>query len=99
MPSSWPRCGGTWGWTGPLLYSSCACWGGRGGGDLGPSPRPGRPIVALLAEALPFTLELAIYSLVLAVLIAIPMGTLAGTTTSRLADAGMPTLPLIGLSL
>lgn len=68
-------------------------------GDLGTSARTGRPIVALLAEALPFTLELAVYGLVLAVLIAIPMGTLAGTTTSRLADAGMQTLTLLGLSL
>src|SRR3989304_4875029 len=47
-------------------------------GDLGTSARTGRPIVALLAEALPFTLELAVYGLGLAVLIPIPMGPLPG---------------------
>lgn len=68
-------------------------------GDLGISVRTGRPIRALILEALPFTVELSLYALVLALLIAIPVGTLAGTTSSRLADAGMQTLTLLGLSL
>ena len=53
----------------------------------------------ILAEALPYTLELAVYALVLAVVLAIPIGTAAGTTSSRMADAGMQTLTLLGLSL
>jgi peptide/nickel transport system permease protein len=68
-------------------------------GDLGTSVRTGRPIRVLVAEALPFTLELATYALALAVLIAIPVGTLAGTTRSKLADGAMQTLTLLGLSL
>ena len=68
-------------------------------GDLGTSVRTGRPIRILVAEALPFTLELATYALILAVVIAIPIGTLAGTTRSKLADGAMQTLTLFGLSL
>lgn len=68
-------------------------------GDLGTSVRTGRPIRVLIAEALPYTLELSGYALLLAVAIAIPVGTLAGTTRSRLADGAMQTLTLFGLSL
>jgi peptide/nickel transport system permease protein len=68
-------------------------------GDLGTSVRTGRPIRILVAEALPFTLELATYALALAIVIAIPVGTLAGTTRSKLADGAMQTLTLFGLSL
>lgn len=82
------------------VYVQYARWLGRLlGGNLGTSVRTGRPITALVAEALPFTIELAAYSIVLAVLIGIPVGALAGTTSSRLADAGMQTLTLLGLSL
>ena len=68
-------------------------------GDLGTSVRTGRPIRILVVEAFPFTLELAAYALILAIVIAIPVGTLAGTTRSRLADGAMQTLTLFGLSL
>lgn len=68
-------------------------------GDLGTSVRTGRPIRILVAEAFPFTLELATYALFLAIVIAIPVGTLAGTTRSKLADGAMQTLTLFGLSL
>jgi len=68
-------------------------------GNLGTSVRTGRPIAALVAEALPFTLELAAYAVVLAGAIGLPVGTLAGTTASRGADAAMQALTLLGLSL
>ncbi|HET6780687.1 MAG TPA: ABC transporter permease [bacterium] len=82
------------------VYVQYGRWLGRVlSGNLGTSVRTGRPIGALVLEALPFTLELAIYAVVLAVLIAVPVGTLAGTTSSRLADGTMQTLTLLGLSL
>lgn len=68
-------------------------------GDFGTSVRTGRPIRVLLREALPFTIELAVYGVLLAMLIGIPVGTLAGTTNSRAADGAMQTLTLLGLSL
>ncbi len=82
------------------VYVQYGRWLGRVlSGNLGTSVRTGRPIGALVGEALPFTLELAAYGVALAVAIAIPVGTLAGTTSSRLADAAMQTLTLFGLSL
>lgn len=82
------------------VYVQYGRWLGRVlSGNLGTSVRTGRPIGALIREALPFTLELAAYGVALAVAIAIPVGTLAGTTSSRMADAAMQTLTLFGLSL
>ncbi|HXF81701.1 MAG TPA: ABC transporter permease [bacterium] len=68
-------------------------------GDFGTSVRTGRPILTLLAEALPFTVELAIYGVLLAMLLGIPVGVLAGATASRAADGALQTLTLLGLSL
>lgn len=82
------------------IYIQYGRWVGRlARGDLGTSVRTGRPIGSLILEALPYTVELSLYALVLALLLAIPIGTVAGTTRSRLADAGMQTLTLLGLSL
>ena len=82
------------------VYVQYARWLGKvARGDLGTSVRTGRPILHLIGEALPFTLELAVYAMILAIVIAVPIGTLAGTTPSRLADASMQTLTLLGLSL
>lgn len=82
------------------VYVQYGRWLGRiVSGNFGTSVRTGRPIGVLLREALPFTIELAVYGVALAVLIGIPVGTLAGTTSSRTADGAMQTLTLLGLSL
>ncbi|OFX16130.1 MAG: hypothetical protein A2V59_10265 [Armatimonadetes bacterium RBG_19FT_COMBO_69_19] len=82
------------------VYVQYGGWLGRiATGNFGTSVRTGRPIGVLLREALPFTIELAVYGVALAVLIGIPVGTLAGTTSSRTADGAMQTLTLLGLSL
>ena len=82
------------------VYVQYGRWLGRiATGNFGTSVRTGRPIGVLLREALPFTIELAVYGVALAVLIGIPVGTLAGTTSSRTADGAMQTLTLLGLSL
>lgn len=82
------------------VYVQYGRWLGRiMSGDFGTSVRTGRPITVLLAGALPYTIELAVYGVVLAMLIGIPVGTLAGTTSSRAADGAMQTLTLLGLSL
>ena len=82
------------------VYVQYGRWLGRiATGNFGTSVRTGRPIGVLLREALPFTIELAVYGVALAMLIGIPVGTLAGTTSSRTADGAMQTLTLLGLSL
>jgi len=68
-------------------------------GDLGTSVRTGQPITKLIGEAIPFTLELAAYALLLAIGIAVPVGVWAATTRSRLADTALQALTLFGLSL
>jgi peptide/nickel transport system permease protein len=81
----------------PVQY---AIWLGRIlRGELGTSVRTGRPIAQVIGEALPFTLELALYALVLAVAIGIPLGVWAGTARSRSVDAASQTFVLLGLSL
>lgn len=81
----------------PVQY---AIWLGRIlRGDLGTSVRTGRPIAQVIAEALPFTLELALYALVLAVAIGVPLGVWAGSARSQSVDVVSQTFVLLGLSL
>jgi peptide/nickel transport system permease protein len=65
-------------------------WAGRAlTGDLGVSFRSGEPVTVLIAERLPATLTLAFAAILLALLIALPLGTLSAlrprSTTDRLA--------------
>lgn len=68
-------------------------------GDLGRSVRTGEPVLKLILQRFPFTLELAVYALFLAVIAAIPMGTIAATSSSRAVDLTFQTMALFGLSV
>ena len=61
-------------------------------GDLGMSLRMNRPVILLILERLPATLQLTLAALVIAVLVAIPAGIVSavkrGTVVDRLAMAG-----------
>ena len=48
-------------------------------GDLGTSFRTDRPVIDMILERYPATIELALASMIIAVGIAIPLGVLAGT--------------------
>ncbi len=81
----------------PLQYLS---WlGGVLRGDLGVSLRHGRPVAALIAERLPVTLSLATLSLVVAVLLALPLGVLAAVRQHSAFDYGVLVLAQAGLAL
>ena len=58
-------------------------------GDLGDSFRDGRPVLALLAEALPVTLLLSIPSLLLGYLLAIPIGIVSAARPHGLLDRAL----------
>ncbi len=58
-------------------------------GDLGSSFRDGRPVLALLADALPVTLLLSLPSLLLGYLIAIPAGVLCAARPGGLFDRAL----------
>ena len=60
------------------MSSTCAGSGCALRGDLGESIRTREPVLRLVGQKLPITLQLAAYSLVIALLIAIPAGVLRG---------------------
>lgn len=67
--------------------------------DLGASFLDQRPVTAILAERLPATLRLAGASLLLAVVIALPLGVLAARHRGGAVDSAAMTFSLLGISL
>jgi ABC-type dipeptide/oligopeptide/nickel transport system permease component len=74
-------------------------WKGVLTGDLGKSFRTDRPILDMILERYPSTIELAIVALLVAVGIAIPLGVLAGTNKNNLIDNFASFFALLGISL
>lgn len=68
-------------------------------GDMGLSFRNDRPVSELILERYPATIELAIFAMIIAVLIAIPLGVIAGTNRGTLIDNGASVIALLGISL
>jgi peptide/nickel transport system permease protein len=68
-------------------------------GDLGQSVIFRRPVTEVIAAALPTTLKLAAYVLVLSLLVAIPLGTLAALRRGGPFDHAIRALPLAGLGM
>jgi peptide/nickel transport system permease protein len=68
-------------------------------GDLGHSLHSQEPIVDILLQRLPATIELAIAGLVIAVLIAIPLGSLAALRQNTVYDQGAMIFSLLGVSI
>lgn len=67
--------------------------------DLGRSLFTRRPVWDAIRVALPATAELAVAALAVALLLAIPLGTLAAVKRNTLADRGAMFLALLGVSL
>jgi ABC-type dipeptide/oligopeptide/nickel transport system permease component len=76
----------------PLYEQFARYLGNAAHGDLGMSLRMNRPVITLILERLPATLQLTLAALVIAVLVAIPAGIVSavkrGTVVDRLAMAG-----------
>ena len=68
-------------------------------GDLGTSLRTDRPVSTLIAERMPATFELAAAAMVVALVIAIPLGLLAAARVGTPIDHTATTLALIGISM
>ncbi len=68
-------------------------------GDFGYSLRTGRPVLPDILSRLPISLELTIYSLILALLIGIPLGILSSLKQDTFGDFINRIIGLIGLSL
>jgi ABC-type dipeptide/oligopeptide/nickel transport system permease component len=74
-------------------------WIGLLHGDLGRSFRTDRPVLDMILERYPSTIELALAAMVIAVTIAIPLGVLAGTNKNSLTDNFASFIALLGISL
>ncbi len=68
-------------------------------GDPGTSLRSGKPVADLLWKALPITFELAILSVLMATIVAIPLGVISAVRRDTGMDYSSRVFGLIGLSL
>jgi len=68
-------------------------------GDLGKSFRTGQPVTTMIAERVPATAELAIASMIVAMVIAIPLGAVAAVRRGTAVDFGAMTFALAGVSI
>lgn len=68
-------------------------------GDLGKSFRTGQPVTTMIAERVPATAELAIAAMVVAVILAIPLGVVAAVWRGTAGDYGAMTFALLGVSI
>lgn len=67
--------------------------------DLGESIISGRSVSGDIADRITNSLELIVLSVVLSLLIAIPLGTIAAIRSNRFADFALSSLAMLGLSL
>jgi len=67
--------------------------------DLGTSIHYQRPIFDIIIERLPATLELTVWALSVAILIAFPLGILAGVHKDTMVDRGAMFVSLLGVSI
>ncbi len=74
-------------------------WIGILHGDLGSSFRTDRPVIDLILERYPATIELALAAMIIAVSIAIPMGVIAGKNRGKWTDNVLSVIALVGISL
>jgi peptide/nickel transport system permease protein len=68
-------------------------------GDMGTSFRTDQPVIEIILQRYPATIELALAALLFAVAIAIPLGVLAGKNHGTLIDNFASVTALIGISL
>lgn len=67
-------------------------------GDLGLSTTHGRPVLNIILERFPLTLQLALMSMVIALVIGIPAGVLAATRAEKPTDVGVRIFAMLGQS-
>lgn len=82
----------------PLPQQYWRYWKGVLHGDLGPSIRYGEGVSRLIAQRYPFTLELTLASLFIAIVISIPAGVRSAQRRGRWDDKLLSVVSLFGLS-
>jgi ABC-type dipeptide/oligopeptide/nickel transport system permease component len=69
------------------------------GGDLGRSFRTGQPVTTMIIERMPATAELAVAAMIVAIVIAVPLGVVAAVWRGTAVDYGAMTFALAGVSI
>ncbi len=69
------------------------------GGDLGQSFRTGQPVTTMIAERVPATAQLAVAAMLVAIVMAIPLGVVAAVWRGTAIDYGAMTFALAGVSI
>ena len=83
----------------PLLEQYGRFMSGLLRGDLGTSFRTSQPVATAIAERIPATVELALASMLVAVLVALPLGIIAAVRRATFADYTAMTIALAGISI
>ncbi len=83
----------------PLYLQYATFASGLVHGDLGTSFRTNTPVAAMIAERMPATAELAFAAMLVALLIAIPLGIVAAVRKGTWLDHAAMTLSLVGISV
>ncbi len=83
----------------PLVQQFFSWAGGALTGDLGVSFRSGQPVTLLILERLPATIALALASLLVALLIAVPLGTISALRPRTLVDRLATVFSQFGISV
>jgi peptide/nickel transport system permease protein len=88
-----------WGLDQPILVQYLKFVRTAATGDLGKSFRFARPVSEVIAERLPATIELASFSIAIAILLAIPLGVWAGARPNSWLDNVGTSFGLFGISM
>jgi peptide/nickel transport system permease protein len=83
----------------PLYVQYGSFLKGLATGDLGISLRTNQPVAAAIAERMPATIELAAAAMLVAILIALPLGIIAAARAGTAIDHAATTLALVGISM
>jgi peptide/nickel transport system permease protein/oligopeptide transport system permease protein len=83
----------------PLWQQYLNFIGGLVHGDLGISTRTGAPVIQEIATRAPYTAELAVASLALAILVGVAAGVIAATRRAGPADLGISSGAVFGVSM
>ena len=83
----------------PLLSQYLSYLGGLAVGDLGESTSYRKPVAQLIVERLPATIELAAAGMLVAILIAFPLGIIAGSNPGGAGDLAAMTFAIVGISV
>ena len=83
----------------PLYVQYLSFLKGVAHGNLGTSLRTSEPVTSAIADRMPATFELAAAAMLVAIVIAIPLGVLAAARAGTIVDHLATTLALIGISM